>query len=128
HDRVDHRYVDYVLKSPRAVEWLASRLQGSVTAKINLGTLRDLPIPTPSLSQQRAIARILGALDDKIELNRRTNETLEAMARAIFQSWFVDCGPVRAKMEGRQPEGMDAETAELFPSTFGADELPAGWS
>jgi type I restriction enzyme, S subunit len=84
----------------------------------------------PPLSEQRAIAHILGTLDDKIELHRKMNETLEAMARALFQSWFVDFDPVRAKAEGRQPAGMDAATAALFPDAFEESELgpvPAGW-
>jgi type I restriction enzyme S subunit len=84
----------------------------------------------PPLGEQRAIARVLGALDDKIELNRRMNKTLEAMARAIFKSWFVDFDPVRAKMEGRQPAGMDAETAALSPDSLVHSELgeiPRGW-
>ena len=84
----------------------------------------------PSLPEQRAIAHILGTLDDKIELNRRMNETLEVMARAIFKSWFVDFDPVRAKMEGRQPVGMDAETAVLFPDALEDSALgrtPRGW-
>ena len=73
---------------------------------------------------------MLGALDDKIELNRRMNETLEAMARALFKSWFVDFDPVCAKMEGRQPYGMDVDTAALFPDSFEDSELgpiPKGW-
>jgi type I restriction enzyme S subunit len=73
---------------------------------------------------------VLGALDDKIELNRRMNATLEAMARALFLSWFVDFDPVRAKLDGRQPVGMDAATASLFPEHFDHDETmlrPRGW-
>ena len=73
---------------------------------------------------------MLGALDDKIELNRRMNATLEAMARALFQSWFVDFDPVRAKLDGRQPVGLDPATAELFPATFQdfeAGHIPSGW-
>lgn len=84
-----------------------------------------------STKEQREIARILGTLDDRIELTRRTNETLEAMARALFKSWFVDFDPVRAKAEGRAPSGMDAETARLFPNEFVDSELgptPKGWS
>jgi type I restriction enzyme S subunit len=84
----------------------------------------------PPIEEQRAIASVLGALDDKIELNRRMNETLEALARAIFTSWFVDFDPVRAKAEGRQPVGMDAETAALFPDSFEDSPLgpiPCGW-
>jgi type I restriction enzyme S subunit len=80
--------------------------------------------------EQKAIARILSSLDDKIELNQQMNHTLEAQARAIFKSWFVDFDPVRAKMEGRQPSGMDAATAALFPDGFEESELgmiPKGW-
>ncbi len=129
-DKVEHRYVDYCLKSPMAVRWLTSRLQGSVTQKINLGTLRELPIPDRPREVQRAIAHILGTLDAKVDLNRRTNETLEAMARTLFKSWFVDFDPVRAKAGGRRPSGMDAEIAKLFPSEFEESELgliPRGW-
>ena len=84
----------------------------------------------PQLLEQRAIAHILGTLDDKIELNRRMNETLEEMARAIFKSWFVDFDPVRAKAEGRDP-GLPKHIADLFPDSFEDSELgeiPAGWS
>ncbi len=85
----------------------------------------------PPLPEQKAIASVLGALDDKIELNRRMNATLEAMARALFQSWFVDFDPVRAKLDGRQPVGMDKATAALFPDSFQDSEaghLPKGWT
>ncbi len=91
--------------------------------------LRTIEIPLPPLDEQRAIAHILGTLDDKIELNRRMNETLEAMARALFKSWFVDFDPVRAKAEGRDP-GLPQPLAELFPDSFEDSELgeiPRGW-
>jgi type I restriction enzyme S subunit len=91
--------------------------------------LRTIEILVPPLPEQRAIAQILGTLDDKIELNRRMNETLEAMARAIFKSWFVDFDPVRAKAEGRDP-GLPKEIADLFPDSFDdseVGEIPAGW-
>ncbi len=84
----------------------------------------------PPLPEQQKIARILGALDDKIELNRRMNRVLEAMAAALFKSWFVDFDPVTTKAEGRQPYGMQAETAALFPSAFQDSEMgpiPGGW-
>ena len=90
-----------------------------------------LEIAVPPLPEQKAIAAVLGALDDKIELNRRMNATLEAMARALFQSWFVDFDPVRAKLDGRQPIGLDAATAALFPNEFEDSELghiPKGWT
>jgi type I restriction enzyme S subunit len=128
-DTVDHRYVDYCLKSPMAVHWLTSRLQGSVTQKVNLGTLRDLPIPTPGLDEQRAIAHVLGTLDDKIELSRRMSETLEVITRTLFKSWFVDFDPVRAKAEGRDP-GLPQPLADLFPARLidsDLGEIPEGW-
>ncbi|MDD4871295.1 MAG: restriction endonuclease subunit S [Kiritimatiellae bacterium] len=89
-----------------------------------------LPVLSPPLPEQKAIAHILGSLDDKIELNRKMNETLVAMAKAIFKSWFVDFDPVKAKAVGRKPEGMDAETVKLFPDSFVDSELgkiPKGW-
>ena len=91
--------------------------------------LRTIEIPLPPLSEQRAIAHILGTLDDKIELNRRMNETLEEMARALFKSWFVDFDPVRAKMAGRDP-GLPKHLADLFPDRLIDSELgliPEGW-
>src|SRR5581483_464899 len=94
-----------------------------------LASLRSIRIPIPSLPEQRAIAHILGTLDDKIELNRRMNETLEAMARALFKSWFVDFDPVRAKAEGRDP-GLPQPLADLFPNSFEDSEIgkiPRGW-
>lgn len=103
---------------------------GSTVSNLRIPLLEALPIPHPPLPEQKAIAAILGALDDKIELNRRMNATLESMARALFQSWFVDFDPVRAKADGRTPSGMDAETAALFPSQFDHDDgffRPRGW-
>ncbi|MCP9887525.1 restriction endonuclease subunit S [Cyanobium sp. ATX 6A2] len=136
-DEVDHRFVDYCLKSPHSIQWLSSRLQGSVTQKINLGTLRQLLIPIPPIAQQRAIAHILATLDDKIDLNRRINETLEAISQAIFRSWFVDFGPVYAKASGEPPESicrrlrLTPELLALFPDRFIDSELgeiPEGWN
>ena len=95
-----------------------------------LTSLRSISVNLPSLPEQKAIAQILGALDAKIELNRRMNATLEAMARALFQSWFVDFDPVRAKLDGRQPAGLDAATAGLFPAKFQDSPIgpvPKGW-
>ena len=106
-------------------------LAGHGTGRLNTDELKSLEIAVPvDAGEQRAIAHILGTLDDKIELNRRMNETLEATARAIFKSWFVDFDPVRAKQEGREPAGMSAELAELFPDSFEDSELgeiPKGW-
>lgn len=103
---------------------------GSAIPSTSRDAFYNLPVRVPPLPEQRAIARILGSLDDKIEANRRMNETLEAIARAVFKSWFVDFDPVRAKAEGREPAGMDAETAALFPDSFEETELgmvPKGW-
>jgi type I restriction enzyme, S subunit len=98
---------------------------------VSLKDQRQMYITLPPLSEQKAIAHILGTLDDKIELNQQMNGTLEAIAQAIFKSWFVDFDPVRAKMDGRQPAGMDAATADLFPDEFEDSPLgkiPKGWS
>src|SRR5690606_31442570 len=102
----------------------------SAVPGLNRDAAHARAIRVPPLSEQRAIAHILGTLDDKIELNRRMNATLEAIARAILKSWFVDFDPVHAKARGEQPYGMDADTAALFPDAFEDSELgpiPAGW-
>jgi len=103
---------------------------GHGTGVLPTDRIQSLEIPIPPLPEQRAIAHVLGTIDDKIELNQQTNDTLESMARALFKSWFVDFDPVRAKSEGRQPSGMDGETAKMFPSEFVESELgriPKGW-
>ena len=102
---------------------------GAVFESLRCADIPEFAIPVPSIAEQRAIAHILGTLDDKIELNRKTNETLEAMAKALFKSWFVDFDPVRAKAEGR-PTGLPAEISDLFPDSFEDSELgeiPSGW-
>jgi type I restriction enzyme S subunit len=102
----------------------------TVQATLNLKEIRQLPLPWPPKKCRDAIAGIGKALDDKIELNRRTNATLEAMARALFKSWFVDFDPVRAKLDGRAPVGLDPATAALFPDSFqesSLGEIPKGW-
>lgn len=102
-------------------------------AGIRGSDLAQLEVPYLDVKEQRKIARILGALDDKIELNRRMNHTLEEMARSLFKSWFVDFDPVTAKAEGRVPFGMNAKTASLFPAEFEKTsnedfpEIPIGW-
>ena len=90
-----------------------------------LKSLRGIQLPLPPLIAQRQIANTLSALDDRITLLRETNATLEAIAQALFKSWFVDFDPVRAKMEGRAPEGMDEAAAALFPDALEESEL--GW-
>lgn len=103
---------------------------GAVFDSLKCADIPNFKMHLPPLPEQKAIAHILGTLDDKIELNRRMNATLEAMARALFQSWFVDFDPVRAKLDGRQPGGLDAATAALFPAHFQESPLghiPQGW-
>jgi len=110
-------------------DYLKQHASGSTFQELSGSTLKSLEFLIPPLSEQRAIAHILGSLDDKIELNRRMNKTLEAMARAIFKSWFVDFDPVRAKAEGRDP-GLPNEIAALFPDNFKDSdlvEIPKGW-
>jgi type I restriction enzyme S subunit len=104
---------------------------GSTVSHIRVGDCSKFELSLPPLAEQRAIASVLGALDDKIELNRRMNATLEAMARALFQSWFLNFDPVRAQLDGRPPVGLDPATAALFPASFEDSELgpiPKGWS
>ncbi len=98
--------------------------------RVPTDSLGGIAVSVPPLAEQKAIAAVLGALDDKIELNRRMNATLDAMARALFQSWFVDFDPVRAKLDGRPPAALEPATAALFPDTFQNSELghiPARW-
>ncbi len=130
HPGVDRRFVYCVLSDPEFRAAVERASHGSAQANVSPSAIESIPVRVPPLPEQRRIAHILGTLDDKIELNGRTNETLEAMARALFQSWFVDFDPVRAKAEGRPPTSMSAETAALFPSEFEDSELgpiPRGW-
>ena len=130
-EKVSPRYLLYLLLTREMKHEMTCRAEGSVVPHLNMSDIRDLKIPIPPpLQEQRPIAHILGTLDDKIELNRQMNETLEATAHAIFKSWFVDFDPVKAKLEGRKPPCMDTETAELFPSAFqdsSLGKIPKGW-
>lgn len=124
------RFLYYALKSDPVFNDLVSRATGTTVQGIRQSELRRVQIPVPPLTEQKSIAAILGSLDDKIELNRRMNATLEKMARALFQSWFVNFDPVRAKIEGRRPVGMNEATAALFPDSFEESPLgciPHGW-
>lgn len=123
-------FISYYLRLPETKEWLVRHAVGATMPNLNTGILSSVPIRLPPLESQFEIAAILGTLDDRITLLRETNKTLESIAQAIFKSWFVDFDPVRAKMEGRQPEGMNEETAALFPDLFEDSELgsiPIGW-
>lgn len=134
-DKADSLYLYYFFNSPIGSHSLDTIRRQVAVAGITGSDLAKLEIPVPSLQEQRAVAHILGTLDDKIELNRRTNETLEAMARALFKAWFVDFEPVRAKLEGRWQRGqslpgLPAHLYDLFPDRLVESELgeiPEGW-
>lgn len=121
-DYADTKFLCYALQCAD----IASYLTGSTMPKLTQGNLNRIPIYAPIRTEQQAIASVFGALDDKIDLNRRMNETLEAMARAIFKDWFVDFGPTRAKMEGRAPY-LAQEIWDLFPAILDAEGKPEGW-
>ena len=122
----DCLFLYYQFSSPKTRAEILNRGIGSSVPGFNLGQLREMEFLLPPLKEQRAIAHILGTLDDKIELNRRRNQTLEAMARALFQDWFVDFGPVHAKMEGREPY-LPADLWQLFPDRLSGVGKPDGW-
>ena len=129
--KIDSEFLAYFFGLPAFKEHIRAIAVGATMPSLNTSLLSDVIIRYPqNIIEQKAIAHILGTLDDKIELNRRMNVTLEAMARALFQSWFVDFDPVRAKIDGRKPVGLDEETAALFPDRFQDSELgriPEGW-
>jgi type I restriction enzyme S subunit len=129
--RIEGGFLRYWSKGPEFAEQLAGmKASTDMAPYLSLIDQKRLRISLPPIDDQRAIAHILGTLDDKIELNRRMSETLEAMARALFKSWFVDFDPVRAKMEGRDP-GLPKALADLFPSRLVDSELgeiPVGWT
>lgn len=128
---VHSRYLYYALRSHRMQHRLNARATGTTAQGIRQSELLQVLLDFPQdIKEQRAIAAILGALDDKIELNRRMNATLEAIARTLFKSWFVDFDPVRAKAAGEQPPGLAPHIADLFPDEFVDSELgaiPKGW-
>jgi type I restriction enzyme, S subunit len=116
------KFVYYFLKTID----LAAHNSGSAQQSLNRNYIHPLPVSIPERQKQDNIATLLGALDDKIELNRRMNETLEAMARAIFKDWFVDFGPTRAKAEGSAPY-LVPEIWALFPARLDDEDTPEGW-
>ncbi|MGB0901984.1 restriction endonuclease subunit S [Halocynthiibacter sp.] len=132
------RWLYYYLQSPEAKAELNARCRGTTQKYVPLGELRKFPVKVPQQATIRdQISSLLSALDDKIELNRRMNETLEEMARALFRDWFVDFGPTRRQMEGATdpatimgqafPPEKAATLAPLFPTKLGDDGLPEGW-
>lgn len=128
-EELDHRYLKYVLLAERRA--FLRFASGTTHQTIYFPEVKAFHVAAPPLEVQREIADALGALDDRIELLRQSNATLESIAQVLFKSWFIDFDPVRAKAEGREPEGMDAATAALFPAEFEEAALgliPKGWS
>jgi len=125
-ERASTRYLEYAVLGSD----ITSYLTGAVMPKLTQGNLNRVEVFCPPRDAQDAIVGVLGSLDDRITILRETSTTLEAIAQALFKSWFVDFDPVRAKIEGRAPEGMDEATASLFPDSFEESELglvPRGW-
>jgi type I restriction enzyme, S subunit len=124
--RADPAFIAFHVSAERTRSWLKANAVGLVMPNLNTGILGRLPLYLPPIEEQQAIASTLSALDDKIELNRRMTETLEAMARALFKSWFVDFDPIRTNAEGRST-GLPKEFADRFPKDFDEAGLPLGW-
>jgi len=124
--KLDNTFLRYLLTSPTQQAILASYATGTTVLGISQKALRSVPITFPEFGEQKRIGELLGALDDKIELNRRMNETLEAIARAIFKDWLIDFGPTRAKMGGRTPYLADGIWS-LFPDRLDEEGKPEGW-
>src|SRR5690606_35868586 len=127
---LDTKYLHYLLCGADYRHEVLASATGTTVKHTSPDRIRRFAFLRPPISEQRAIAHILGTLDDKIELNRRMSETLEAMARALFKSWFVDFDPVRAKAEGRDT-GLPSRVEDLFPEsvvTTELGEIPTGWA
>lgn len=125
--RLDSKFLRYVIGSKDFTDHVLAVQTGTAVPHISRNQIKAYSFSLPPLSEQCAIATVLSSLDDKIDLNRQMNETLEAMARAVFKDWFVDFGPVRAKAEGRQPPGLSPDIAALFPDALDDEDKPVGW-
>jgi type I restriction enzyme S subunit len=126
---LDNQFLKFLMQSNEVQDQLRARASGTTVLGIKQSELRKVMLTLPSIAEQRSIGRTLGALDDKIELNRRIRETLEATVKSLFESWFVDFDPVRARAEGRD-SSLPQRVADLFPNSFDASELgevPSGW-
>jgi type I restriction enzyme S subunit len=130
-ETADNDYIYYLCREPAFREYAIGRMEGtSGRQRVSWQSIAAYEFSFPPPGERRCAAKILSALDDRITLLRETNTTLEAIAQALFKSWFVDFDPVHAKMQGRTPEGMDEATAALFPDSFEESELgavPKGW-
>ena len=122
-------YIYWILRTPQYRDYCAGRATGSAVVALSRDDFLDFPVPEPT-AVRTAIIDVLEELEQKFELNRRMNATVEAMARALFQSWFVDFDPVLAKLDGRPPAALDPATAALFPDSFQDSPIgrvPKGW-
>ena len=129
-ESLDSRFLRYVIGGKQFTDYILSVQTGTAIPHVSASQIAAFEFPLPPMSEQRMVGELLGDLDDRIDLLRQTNATLEAIAQALFKSWFIDFDPVRAKAEGREPEGMDAATAALFPAEFEESALglvPKGW-
>ena len=127
---VNKHFVRFLVSGNVFQDYIHGLATGSTIKNVSLKLMRDFTFNLPPVNEQTKVAEVLGALDDRIKLLRETNATLEAIAQALFKSWFVDFDPVRAKMEGRAPEGMDEATAAIFPESFQESDVglvPRGW-
>ncbi|GAP36295.1 restriction endonuclease subunit S [Piscinibacter sakaiensis] len=127
---LNNTFLRYLLQTEAVQSQLAARATGTTVLGIKQSELRKVEIPLPPIDLQRSSATLLANLDDRIALLRETNATLEAIAQALFKSWFVDFDPVRAKSQGLAPSGMDEATATLFPDGFedsSLGQVPRGW-
>ncbi|MCE0721896.1 restriction endonuclease subunit S [Legionella resiliens] len=130
-DLLNNTFLKYLMMSNEFQSALNCRASGTTVLGIKQSELRKIQLTFPHVSIQNKIEKILSALDNKIELNKKINQTLESIAQAIFKSWFVDFDPVKAKIDGKKPFGIDDETAVLFPGSFEESEfgmIPSGWS
>ena len=128
-ESASYEYIYYFLSQKYVSNLILQQSDGSAQGNISGQQIEQIKLPLPPLKNQKAIAHILGTLDDKIELNQKMNQTLEEIAKAIFKSWFVDFDPVRAKAEGR-PTGLPPEISDLFPDELvnsEIGEIPKGW-
>lgn len=127
----DENFIYYLARLPEFRSYAKARMEGtSGRQRVPWQSLAEFKYPFPDKENRKLVGNVLRSMDDKITLNNKTNQTLEEMAQAIFKSWFVDFDPVKAKMNGEQPEGMDAATASLFPEKLVESELgliPEGW-
>ncbi|MGA9771410.1 MAG: restriction endonuclease subunit S [Blastocatellia bacterium] len=127
---LNQRFLFYVIGSREFTQYILAVQTGTAVPHISAKQIGDFEFPFPPIEEQQKTVDLLGAIDDKIELNRKMNATLEQLAQALFKSWFVDFDPVKAKAAGRALEGMDAATAALFPSKFEENKvelIPKGW-